>query len=190
MKVSLFLALQLKDMDIEKLRFPIGEFQLPTSVSMAKLAEWKKTIEKFPYEISRLTKDLGIDALNYRYRPDGWTIQKVVHHCADSHMNGFIRHKLTLTEDTPTIKPYNEVEWTEMQDVQLPIAHSLAILKGVHTRWTSVLNAVKEAELTKEYIHPEHGMNFSLYQSIANYAWHCEHHLAHIKNALETKYLY
>lgn len=174
-------------MNIEKLRFPIGEFQLPITISMTQLNIWKKTIEKFPYEISRLTKDLGTDALNYRYRPDGWTIQQVLHHCADSHMNGLIRHKLTLSEDTPTIKPYLEAKWATMEDVKLPILQSLAIIGGVHARWTAILNTLSDADLSKEYIHPEHGMHFTLYQSIANYSWHSEHHLAHIKNALESK---
>jgi len=177
-------------MNIEKLRFPIGEFQLPSAISITQLNEWKKTIEKFPYKISRLTKDLDASALNYLYRPNGWTIQQVVHHCADSHMNGFIRHKLTLTEDSPTIKPYLEAKWAEMDDMELPIAQSLAIIGGVHARWTVILNALKEEDLSKEYIHPEHNMRFTLYQSIANYAWHCEHHLAHIKNALESKNQY
>lgn len=177
-------------MHIEKLRYPIGEFKIPLIISMAQLDAWKKTIEKFPYEISRLTKELDAEALNYRYRPNGWTIQQVVHHCADSHMNGYIRHKLTLTEESPTIKPYLEAKWAEMDDVELPISQSLAIICGVHARWTVILNALEEDDLSKEYIHPEHNMHFTLYQSIANYAWHSEHHMAHIKNALESKNQY
>jgi hypothetical protein len=106
-------------------------------------------------------------------------------------MNGFIRHKLTLSEDTPQIKPYLESLWAEMPDtLNVEIGSSLKIIEGVHQRWTVLLDTIDEADLKRSYIHPEHGMHFTLYQSIANYAWHCQHHLAHIKNALQNRGLY
>lgn len=175
-------------MNREKLRFPIGEFEVPKTIIPEQVEDWKKDIASFPSEISALTKSLSNTELKYKYRPDGWSIQQLVHHCADSHLNGFIRHKLTLTEDTPQIKPYIEFKWAEMPDtLNVNIDESLKIIEGVHHRWTMLLNSLSNADLEREYIHPEYGIHFSLGQSIYNYAWHCKHHLAHIKIALESK---
>lgn len=178
-------------MNLKELRYPIGEFEIPKTVNFNQLEEWREIIASFPTKIKALSKNLSKAELNYKYRPDGWTIQQLVHHCADSHMNGYIRHKLTLSEDKPQIKPYVESKWAEMPDtLEVNIVESLKIIEGVHRRWTVLLDSISDTDLQREYIHPEYGLHFSLAQSIYNYAWHCKHHLTHIKNALNSKDLY
>lgn len=127
---------------------------------------------------------LSETTLELTYRPSGWTIRQVVHHCADSHMNAFIRFKLALTEDSPTVKPYREEFWAELPDIlNLPIEPSLQILEGLHQRWATLLRSFGSREWMAGYIHPEHGKHVGLDEATGEYAWHCRHHLAHIRVA-------
>jgi hypothetical protein len=138
-------------------------------------------IQEFPEEIIKETAELDNKQLDTAYRPEGWTIRQVVHHCADSHMNSFTRCKLALTEDTPTIKPYYEERWAELKDSKhLDITPSIQMLIGIHYRWVQLLRSLSATDLEKTFIHPEHGKHISLKENIAFYAWHCKHHLAHI----------
>lgn len=131
-------------------------------------------------EATILLSDAQLDT---PYRPEGWTIRQVVHHCADSHMNAIIRLKLALTEEKPVIKPYFEDRWAELVDGKsLPIEPSLKILEGVHKRWVLLLENLTASQFQRTFVHPELGTEFSLAVATANYAWHCEHHLAHITN--------
>lgn len=171
------------------LRFPVGELVENPNPSAATQAEWRQTLADFPQQVRIVTQDLSAEQLSYRYRPNGWTIRQVVHHCADSHLNAFIRFKLALTEDSPTIKPYDETAWAELPDCDLPIANSLAILEGLHARWCALICQLSEADLQRVFLHPEHGKAFSLLLGIDNYQWHCRHHLAHIHQALRLQYL-
>ncbi len=175
-------------MNIEYLRFPIGKFIAPKVYSLELLKEWISEIASFPSDIAKLTKDLSIEELNWQYRPGGWTIKQVIHHCADSHMNAFVRFKLALTEGTPTIKPYFEGEWAELKDsLSDDISHSLLLLEGLHGKWSLLLKELVLEELLLEYVHPEHGKKFTIQETIGSYAWHGNHHLAHIVIALENK---
>ena len=175
-------------MDIEKLRFPIGEFKKPDAISKVDLEEWKLVILSFPDKLEAEIDELKDSELAWIYRPNGWSIKQVVHHCADSHMNAFIRFKLAITEDSPQIKPYMESLWAEMEDViAQPVKDSLMILSGVHSRWNSVMKAMTVEQLKREFIHPEHGRRFSLEECIGLYAWHCNHHFAHVRQAIEFK---
>ncbi len=170
------------------LRFPIGEFRKPKQISTSMIASWITTIEQFPKAVEDITKDLSAEALRWVYRPDGWTIKQVVHHCADSHMNSLIRFKLALTEDTPTIRPYYEDRWATLIDGNDDNLHdTLLLLKGLHAKLGKLLRHISDAELSKEFIHPEHGKHFRLDETIGIYAWHCNHHLAHIKQAISNK---
>jgi hypothetical protein len=172
-------------MDIEKLKFPIGKFNKPVTITNDILAMWINDISTFPKRLSFEVLNLTDEQLDVQYRPDGWTIRQVVHHCADSHMNSLIRLKLSLTEDQPIIKPYFEERWAELFDAKnMPIQSSLKMLEGIHERWTVLLNNLTEEQLQRKFIHPEHGKAFSIEENIAIYAWHCNHHLAHIT---ETK---
>ena len=172
----------------DSLKFPVGHHICPDSFSAKDRENWMKTIHELPTKLIKITKDLTNQQLAYTYRPEGWSVQKVVHHLADSHMNSFIRFKLSLTEDTPTIKPYNEAMWAEMDDYdQVPIEFSLSILHGVHARWSSLLGSMKDEQFQRSFHHPESGNNMSLNEATSMYAWHCEHHFAHIENALSRK---
>lgn len=175
-------------LDLEQLKYPIGKFVRPASISEIKILEWIETIENLPETLTNLTKDLTIEQLHWPYRPDGWNIKQVVHHLADSHMNSIIRFKLTLTEDTPTIKPYFEDRWAALIDNNdNNLSHSLSLLKGLHAKMGSLMRSLTKADLKREFIHPEHGKRFSLEETIGTYAWHSNHHLAHIEQALKFK---
>lgn len=175
-------------MDLEKLRYPAGKFIIPENITAEIITEWITVLELFPSKLKEIVLPLDEEKLNWKYRPGGWTIKQVVHHCADSHINSIVRFKLALTEDTPAVKPYLEEKWAELPDVDLcPVDSSIKILEGVHFRLTTLLKSLNEKELKKEFYHPEHGRNFSIEQNIGNYAWHSNHHLEHIKQALTFK---
>lgn len=174
--------------NLEKLRFPIGEFQKPDAISQNDLETWITTIENFPNKIKTLTQNLSVEALNWIYRPNGWCIKQVVHHCADSHINSFVRFKLALTEDVPVIKPYEEDRWAELTDGNSDnILPSIQIIEGVHARWVILLKSFGEKELKRQFTHPANNKTSSLDEIIGVYAWHCNHHLAHIEQALLYK---
>lgn len=170
---------------MNNLRFPIGPFEFPEAVTASEIVSYTETISSFPDKIATLTQGLGDDTLSNTYRPGGWNIRQLVHHCADSHINAFVRFKLTLTEDKPTIKPYEEARWAELDDsLKMPVKISLDIISGVHARWATLLRSMSDDEYGRSYIHPDHGLHFRLDQALANYDWHCRHHLAHIELAL------
>lgn len=156
--------------------------------SEQQLCQWIRQIEDFPKTLNTLTSHLSTEQKNWCYRPEGWTIKQVVHHCADSHMNSFIRFKLALTEDTPTIKPYFENKWAELPDaIADDINDSILLLNGLHKKWVLLLRSLNKEQLKLEFINPESGKKFNLAETISLYAWHSSHHLAHINNALEAK---
>jgi hypothetical protein len=172
-------------MNLETLKFPIGEFQKPISISENDLKTWVSVIENFPNRIKSLTENLSIEQLNLNYRPEGWSIKQVVHHCADSHMNALIRTKLALTEILPVIKPYQEAAWANLIDGKTDsISDSMMLLIGVHSKWSLLLKNLNDQDLEKEYYHPENNRNYKLNEVIGLYAWHCDHHFAHIEQAL------
>lgn len=174
--------------NLEKLKFPIGQFQKPETISQNDLDSWINNIESFPSKIKKLTENLSIEELNWIYRPQGWKIKQVVHHCADSHMNSLIRFKLALTEDVPTIKPYEEQLWAELIDGNSNnISSSIQIIEGVHNRWVLLLKSFTEKELKRQFIHPVNKKTSTLAETIGTYAWHGNHHLAHIEQALLHK---
>ena len=174
--------------DLEKLKYPVGKFIAPEEYSNSLRQEWIEIIAKFPERIAKLTESLSIDQLNWRYRPDGWKIKQVVHHCADSHMNAFIRFKLALSENSPTIKPYLQSEWAKMADVdKADIEDSLMILRGLHKRFFLLLDSMSDEDFKRTYIHPEYGQTYPLGQVAGMYAWHCSHHLGHIRQAIHHK---
>jgi hypothetical protein len=175
------------EQDLYKLRFPIGEFEKPEEITQQYLDEWIASIEALPESIISVTNTLSEIELNYKYRPDGWTIKQVVHHCADSHINSIIRFKLALTEDTPTIRPYFEDRFAELNDYSETIDTSVSILNGVHKKLGILLKNLNQEDLKREFVHPEHGKHFSVEETIGVYAWHSNHHLAHIKQALNYK---
>lgn len=174
--------------DIEKLKFPLGKFHNPDFISENDLETWIATIEEFPSKIKNLTSALSIEELNWIYRPEGWNIKQVVHHCADSHINSLIRFKLALTEDVPTIKPYEEQLWAELADGNADdISASVKIIEGIHARWALLLKSLSSTALKRQFFHPANLKISSLQETVGVYAWHCNHHLAHIEQALLHK---
>lgn len=170
---------------IEQLRFPVGEFTPTPNPSKALIESWIQIIADFPNNVRQEVTGLNDEQLATPYRPGGWTVRQVVHHCADSHLNAFTRFKLALTEDGPNIKPYNEAAWAELVDTkQTDISFSISILDGLHARWAILLRHLSDEDLKRQFFHPEHGTAFSLLLTIDNYQWHCRHHLAHIRQAL------
>ena len=171
----------MNEQELEQLKYPIGRFKKPEAFTQDFLNNAISIIEDFPEKLRKETENLTEIQLDTPYRENGWTIRQVVHHCADSHINSIIRFKLALTEDKPTIRPYFEDRFAELIDSKnSPIEASLQMLEGTHKRWVALLKSLSEEDLQKTFIHPEHNREFSLLMNIAIYAWHCEHHLAHI----------
>lgn len=169
-------------------RYPIGEFQSPSPILPSDFSRWLNELERLPEQMRRRVRQCAPGHLLKTYRKGGWTVQQLIHHVADSHMNGYIRMKWTLSEDTPTIKPYDEKSWAEMPDsLQLPIENSLELLSSIHTRWTFVLRNLTDQQLERSFIHPDSGKTISLKEHTGMYAWHGLHHLAHVDNALKTR---
>ena len=173
-------------MDIETLKYPIGKFEKPSTFSEADVKKQIEEISTFPQRLRTAIENLSEERLDTPYRPGGWTVRQVVHHCADSHMNALIRFKLTLTEDKPVVKTFEENEWAKLPDtVDMPVAPSLQIIEGVHARWTHLLKGFSEEQFKKTFIHPAGNVEIPLYVLTALYAWHGNHHLAHITSLPE-----
>jgi len=165
---------------MEDLRYPIGKYEAKP-FSEKQLDEWLMDIKFLPQHLEMAVTNLDEAQLDTPYRPEGWTVKQLVHHVADSHVNAYVRFKLGLTEDNPTIKPYNEKLWAEMNDSKVvPINVSLTILHAVHQRWVEVLKSIKRQEWERTVVHPEHGKQLTLWFLVGMYAWHSRHHTAHI----------
>ncbi len=172
----------------DKLQYPIGRFVKPDIVTQELIAKYISIISEFPDKLKHEVAYLSNEQLDTVYRPQGWTIRQVIHHCADSHINSFTRFKLALTEERPTIKPYCGDKWAELADSKaMPVEASLILLEGLHYRWTYLLNSLTNIELDREFIHPEYNKTIKLKDNIAMYAWHCEHHLAHITELKKSR---
>jgi len=163
----------------DDLRYPVGKFvKVPFDADTVKA--WIEEIARLPEQLRGAVGELSEDQLETPYRPGGWTVRQVVHHLADSHMNSFIRFKLALTEDQPTIKPYEEALWSELADAKhANIDWSLSLLEGLHHRWTALLISLRHEDLHKTFVHPASGI-VHVWTNIGLYAWHGRHHLAHI----------
>ena len=168
------------------LRYPIGQFKLPDSITKEHVSQWIATLELFPEKLKSIVSELSVEQLDTAYRPGGWTIRQVVHHLADSHTHSYIRFKWALTEDKPVIKYYYEDRWAELPDAKTgPIEPSLMQLSAVHHKLVSLLKSLSEDELDQQFIHPEYKKSISLRENAGIYAWHCDHHFAHIHNCLK-----
>lgn len=170
--------------DIEFLKYPIGRFKIPELVSKNDILEAIAIIKAFPAHIFTAVGPLSVPQLDTPYRPGGWTVRQLIHHCADSHMNAFIRFKLALTEVNPTIKPYEEALWANLADAAMPIESSLAIIKAIHLKWGLILDSMKSEDFKKTYFHPEKKRCQELEEITLLYAWHSQHHLAHIQHLI------
>ena len=163
------------------LRYPVGKFNWDAPVSETEYPRLIAEIAETPGALRSAVAGLSRDQLETRYRPGGWTVKQVVHHVPDSHLNAYTRFKLALTENEPTIKPYEEAAWAELPDSQqVPIDVSLDLLESLHVRWVSLLRSMGVADFRRTLRHPEHDRVLTLGQMLGLYAWHGRHHVGHI----------
>jgi len=165
--------------DLDDLRYPIGQFIPPATFSADIRAAHIQTLRDLPAKLNDAVAGLSGAQLDTPYRESGWTARQVVHHVADSHANSYVRFKLALTEDWPTIKPYDEAAWANLGDSRMELAPSLAFISGLHARWAALLEGLSEADFRHGFNHPERGPQ-TLDVALALYAWHALHHTAHI----------
>ena len=165
---------------MEDLRYPVGRHQRPASLTPEQRRAAIEAIAATPARMRDAVRGLGDIQLDTPYRPDGWTVRQVVHHVPDSHLNAYTRVKLGLTEDTPTIKPYDEAAWATLEDSRTtPVETSLTMLDALHDRWVRVLRSMAPSDFERRINHPELGP-MTLDQVVAMYEWHGRHHVAHI----------
>lgn len=168
-------------------RYPIGKFTAHPSYSQEEIDKYINQVEALPPLLSKEIQGLTSSQLDTPYREGGWTLRQVIHHLADSHMNAFVRMKWALTEDSPLIKAYNEKAWAETPDTKMEPDVSLTFLDALHTKWTVLIKSLSEADLQKEFVHPDTKRSTPLNRMIAMYAWHGNHHLAHITRLKEKQ---
>lgn len=164
----------------DQLRYPIGKFQPSETYQPEEIQQFIKTLESFPAKLEQAISKLTPKQLDTPYREGGWTARQVIHHLADSHVHAYIRTKWTLTEDSPTIKAYDEKAWAETPETSLDPAISVHMLKAIHAKWVALVSRLKPDDFNRNFLHPETKKHVSLARQMATYAWHGEHHLAHI----------
>ncbi len=168
------------------LRYPIGRPHLKLALSEGERAEALRVIEETPARLREAVRGLNDKQLDTRYRDGGWSVRQVVHHVPDSHLNAYIRMKLALTEDAPTIKPYDEARWAELPDSRGPLESSLALLESVHERWLRLMRALSPADFARPFHHPEHpDAPLTIDWILSLYGWHGPHHIVHITKLRE-----
>jgi hypothetical protein len=168
-----------------ELRYPIGCFVRPETVTESQLAEWTAVLAGAPALAAQAVQGLTDQQLDTPYREGGWTVRQVIHHMADSHQHAAMRFRFALVEEQPQIKPYEEAVWATLPDAAgAPVEPSLAILTGVHDRWVHLIQALEPAQFARTFLHPESGW-MRLDQQIGLYAWHTRHHLAQITGLRE-----
>ncbi|WP_044748840.1 YfiT family bacillithiol transferase [Bacillus alveayuensis] len=169
-------------------RYPIGKFVKPESFSEEDLKSWINDIKSLPKRLREAVDGLSEEQLNTPYREGGWTVTQVVHHLADVNMNAFVRTKLIVTEELPTVKPFEENDWAETAEASsFPIEASLKLLEGLHDRWAALLESLEPEQFQRKLYHPILKTAMDLYTCVAIYAWHGKHHVAHITNLRKQK---
>ncbi len=162
------------------LRYPIGKFEREGKVTEAQRPELIQQIADTPANLCAAIKNLTEQQLDTPYRPGGWTVRQVVHHLPDSHLNSYVRFKLAVTEQEPTIKTYAEKLWAELDDARTaPIEISLQLLEALHQRWVIFLQSLNPADFSRKFHHPENGL-MTVDDLLRLYAWHGRHHVAHL----------
>lgn len=167
-------------------RYPVGKFKPVANPGPELLQQSAAELSALPARLRAAVEGLSDAQLDTPYRDGGWTVRQVVHHVADSHMNGLTRVKLALTEDAPTIKPYKEALWANLPDARLPIELSLRIVEGLHARLDAIIAGMTEADYARTFVHPDSGVN-TLATWVQLYAWHSRHHVAHITELRKAK---
>ncbi len=167
---------------MEDLRFPIGRYRGPSDFNGEAIQSYIRTIKEYPGHITALVEHMSENQLDTRYRPEGWTVRQVVHHTVDSHLNAYLRFKRIITEENPTILPYDQAAWAALPDstggnIQAP----LRMISALHERWVNFMNSLTDDDFERVYTHPEHSGTQKLFFLLGLYAWHCNHHFGHIE---------
>ncbi|MEZ5026612.1 MAG: putative metal-dependent hydrolase [Chitinophagales bacterium] len=166
--------------------YPIGKFVLPEKITDKEIKKYIDELHHLPKQLKKATKKIKHkEQLHASYREGGWGIDQIIHHLADSHTNAFIRFKLALTENNPTIKPYKQNLWAETPDIQLPIKTSIKLLKVIHQKMIALVKNMDANDLKRTYVNPETNITFVLQEALAMYAWHGKHHLGQIEVAIK-----
>ena len=171
---------------LEKLKYPVGKFSIPETVDQNTIQQWIHDLEELPQKLRDAVKGLDEEQLNTPYRPSGWTVRQLVHHIGDSHLNSYIRFKLALTENNPTIKAYDQEKWANLEEYDsLLIEDSLNFVESLHKRWIILLRTLKDSDWEKIFFHPEIKRSVTLKRNLGIYAWHNKRHVAHITSLRE-----
>ncbi|MDO7172692.1 YfiT family bacillithiol transferase [Mariniflexile sp. AS56] len=174
------------EQELQKFKYPIGPFDCPNNISTQQIEGWISILEHFPLRLENLVKNLSDAQLDTPYRPEGWTVRQVVHHLSDSHHHSYTRFKWALTEDKPVIKAYHEDRWAELFDSKFTaIDMSLLHLKAIHAKLVYLLKGLSEDDLERCFVHPETQSEVVLKKNVGTYAWHSNHHYAHIENLMK-----
>ncbi|MBO0590067.1 putative metal-dependent hydrolase [Cellulophaga sp. E16_2] len=173
------------ELQLEQLKYPIGKFTCPDTITEQQLKLWILALELLPERVNSLVSTLTSEQLETPYRPGGWTLRQLIHHIADSHHHSYTRFKWALTEDEPLIKAYEEKDWSALFDARTaPIALSLTYLVALHAKLVYMLKGLPASDLKKVYLHPEGKTRVSVAENVGKYAWHGNHHLAQIKGLI------
>ncbi len=171
------------DREFDKLKYPNGKYNPLVEITDELVQKWIRSIQELPEKLRDLVTNFSSEQLETPYRPEGWTVRQTLHHIGDSHLNCYIRFKWTLTEDTPTIKAYEEAAWADLFDSnEAPIELALDLIQALHAKWVYLLVGLSELQLNRYFIHPDTGKKVSLRKAIGMYAWHSDHHFAHIEH--------
>jgi len=178
----------MENIDIKNLQYPLGHFSYPAHVTKEVVSKWIRILEELPATLENLVKHLSDEQLETPYRPEGWTVRQLVHHIADSHHHSYTRFKWALTENEPLIKAYEEKAWSSLFDAKTaPIEISLSYLKALHAKMVFLFRGLSSEELEKCYVHPDGNTKVTVKENIGKYAWHSQHHCAHIQGLLRRK---
>ena len=168
-------------------RYPIGKYE-PQPFSEKQKLDWLNDIKFLPQTLENSIHNLDEYQLNTPYREGGWKVKQLIHHVADSHLNAYCRFKLGLTEENPTIRPYEEKLWAELNDIEtVPINVSLTLLHALHTRWYATIRDLKDEDWNRTVLHPANNKTFSMWHLLGMYAWHGKHHVAHVTTLRDNK---
>ncbi|GAB5557321.1 MAG: bacillithiol transferase BstA [Schleiferiaceae bacterium] len=166
---------------LDALKFPIGKWKRPEDFDLVQALQDVLTIARLPQNLDDWVESAEDGDIEKTYRPEGWTGAQVINHLADSHMNAFVRSKLTMTEDKPSILPYLEAAWAELPDGKtVDVSASLSLINGLHARWVLFFESLQPEDWKRQYYHPESKADFALYEVASLYAWHSEHHYNHL----------
>ena len=175
-------------LDLEALKYPVGNFTIPQTFDYEAIQQAIQHIAALPKELFQVASPLTSAQLDSPYRPGGWTVRQLLHHCADSHGQALFRFKHALTEENPSIKPYDEGSWANLPDATLPAELALDMLRLVHAKWAHLLQHMTKADFARTYYHPEKQRTQTLAEVTLMYSWHGKHHLAHITGLIQRNF--